>query len=72
MTQINLELCLLSEEKPLKAMFHPESNMVSVYAKVMNIDFAALLDLKQYNSFMNDIQKVNVQIGEQAIMDEKG
>ena len=68
MTRICFEL---SEEHPLKALYHPDIQMVSFYTREGDKDFSIVLNMKDYNAFLNAIQKVNVQIGEQAIKEEK-
>lgn len=70
MTRINLEAILLNEEAPLRAVFHPELNTVSLYIRNETIDFSIELHMIDYNAFLNDIAKVNVAIGEQAVKEE--
>ena len=67
MTRINLEVALLGDKPPLRALYHPDLNQVSVYAKDDVIDFSIVLTLPQYNSFLNDIERANIAIGEQAV-----
>ena len=70
MTRISFDINL-SEEHPLKALYHPDIQMVSFYSKEEGKDLSIVLNMQEYNAHLNDIAKINIAIGEQAIKEEK-
>ena len=70
MIRISFDINLFDEHS-LKALYHPDIQMVSFYTRDGDKDFSIVLTMQEYNAHLNDIAKINIAIGEQAIKEKE-